>query len=193
MAQPTPGLTLSNYFVGDPEWIGGLERMDLPHSSSNRFLYRYAYLVVPASKALDVNYVHNYARLLNGNMDPGSGDGFIRNQGVGTWEINLAAFLTDLNTNYWPFPDGNAFGTPYDYLPYRLDPAQPWCGFRRCACFCRYRYNRDWRNWLPSLQGYFNNPNAVSAVASDYIDAYSRGPIMTNTLAGASRRRSARV
>ena len=29
------------------------------------------------------------------------GDGFLRNQGVGTWEINLAAFLTDLNTNLW--------------------------------------------------------------------------------------------
>ena len=181
MAQPTAGQTLSNHFVGDPEWIGGLERMDLPHSSSNRFLYRFAYLVVPASKALDVNYSHNYARLLNGTMSPGSGDGFIRNQGVGTWEINLAGFLTDLNTNYWPFPDGNAFGTPYNYLPSDLSQPNRGAAFDDALAFVRYRYNRDWRTWLPSLQAYFNNPNAVTAVGSDYIDAYSRGPIMTNT------------
>ena len=30
-----------------------------------------------------------------------AGDAFLRNQGVGSWEINLAAFLADLNTNQW--------------------------------------------------------------------------------------------
>ena len=184
MAQPSPGQTLSNYFVGDPEWIGGLERADLPHSSSNQFLYRYAYVVVPASKTLDVNYIHNYARLLNGNMSPGSGDGFIRNQGVGTWEINLAGFLTDLNTNYWPFPLGNINGTPYNYMPFDLSQPNRGAAFDDALGFVRYRYNRDWRNWLPSLQAYFNDVNngpVVSAISSDFFDAYSRGPIMTNT------------
>ena len=28
-------------------------------------------------------------------------DRFIRNEGVAPWEINLAAFLADLNTNVW--------------------------------------------------------------------------------------------
>ena len=47
------GPILSNSFVGDPEWIGVLEHPDQPHSGSNLFLARYAYLVVPASKTLE--------------------------------------------------------------------------------------------------------------------------------------------
>jgi hypothetical protein len=35
------------YVQGDPQWIGGLEFADRRHSPNNRFLYRYAYLVVP--------------------------------------------------------------------------------------------------------------------------------------------------
>src|SRR6185295_18122334 len=40
-----PGITASNYFIGDPEWIGVLERPDRPHSATNRFVARYAYIV----------------------------------------------------------------------------------------------------------------------------------------------------
>src|SRR5205814_959143 len=112
-----PNNTLSNIFVGDPVWIGILERptftpslWNLPnpifpigytHSASNHFIGRYAYIVLPASKTLDINYSYNYAKPLNVKML--GGDGFLRNQGVGPWEINLAAFLADLNTNMWPF------------------------------------------------------------------------------------------
>ena len=39
---------------------------------------------------------------IKGNLGMGGGnDGFLRNQGVGSWEINLAAFLADLNNNVW--------------------------------------------------------------------------------------------
>lgn len=178
----TAGDTLSNYFVGDPEWIGVLERPDLPHSSTNRFVARYAYLVSPASKTLDVNYVHNYARLFETTMNPASGDGFMRNQGVGTWEMNLAGFLTDLNTNFWPFPNGNLFGAPYRFRP--QEPTQPNTGaaFDDALSFVRYRYNRNYRTYMPTLREYFGGAlNAVNAVNNDYIDAYSRGPVVTNT------------
>src|SRR5579862_5292667 len=35
-------------------------------------------------------------------------DGYMRNQGVGSWELNLAAFLADLNTNEWGQAVGSA-------------------------------------------------------------------------------------
>ena len=86
----------TNFYFGDLEWIGILEHPDLPHSGSNRFIARYAYLTVPAGRTLDINYMHNNAR------DPATRNlAFSRNQGVGSWEINQAAFLRDLNTNYW--------------------------------------------------------------------------------------------
>ena len=88
---------VTNYVVGDPQWIGGLARPELPHSASNQFAYRYAYAAVPVGKTLDVNYIHNQAI----TKSLGGTDGFFRNQGVGTWEINLAAFFADLNTNQW--------------------------------------------------------------------------------------------
>jgi hypothetical protein len=89
----------TNFYLGDPEWIGILEHPDQPHSGSNRFIARYAFLVVPAGRTLDINYIHNNARETAAR--PPFSVAFSRNQGVGSWEINLAAFLRDLNTNYW--------------------------------------------------------------------------------------------
>src|SRR5262249_18258793 len=94
------GVTLlSNYFQGDPQWIGVLDRSayppgvsDLqafrfgyPHSATNQFISRYAFMVVPISDTLDINYIHNYAKGLNPLMQDSVGDGFMRDQGVGTW------------------------------------------------------------------------------------------------------------
>jgi hypothetical protein len=84
-------------FVGDPEWIGVLEHPLFPHSRTNRFIGRYAYIVLPIGKSLDINFIHNQAKRLQSYRDIG----FFRNQGVGPWELNLAAFLVDLNTNVW--------------------------------------------------------------------------------------------
>ncbi len=101
------GLTgLTNSEVGDPEWIGVLERPDAPHGPNNKFLSRYAFIALPAGNTLDLNAIHNEVY----NSGLGSADGFFRNQGVGSWELNLAAFLADLNTNEW----GTVF-SPYNY------------------------------------------------------------------------------
>src|SRR6266404_6357187 len=77
-----PGNTASNFFVGDPEWIGGLEKAHSPHSATNRFLYRHAYIAIPAGKTLDINYIHNQTK------EPSNPrlEGFLRNQGAGTYE-----------------------------------------------------------------------------------------------------------
>ena len=84
------------WHVGDPEWIGVLADPDRPHSGNNRFLYRIAYLVVPADQTVDLNHAHNQAR----NPDATTSQ-FLRNQGVATWELNLAGLFRDLNTNLW--------------------------------------------------------------------------------------------
>ena len=59
-----PRLIVSNFFVGDPEWIGSLERPEFAHSADNKFVNRYAYIAVPVGQTLDVNTIHNYAKTL---------------------------------------------------------------------------------------------------------------------------------
>ncbi|HEX7862016.1 MAG TPA: hypothetical protein VF773_16910 [Verrucomicrobiae bacterium] len=103
---------ITNHFVGDPEWIGVLERPDLPHSETNRFVGRLAYLVLPAGKTLDLNFIHNQVNGTEDRLDiTTTGNSFSRSQGVGPWEINLAAFFRELNTNnYAWFPASYQFG-----------------------------------------------------------------------------------
>ena len=169
------GQPLFGYVTGDPQYIGGLEFPDRPHSATNRFLYRYAYVVSPAGKTLDVNYIHNYARLLNTAMPAGQ-DGFLRNMGVGTYEINLASFLVDLNTNYWPYPANNAFGAPYRYEYTDLGTFNRGTAFEDALSVVRYRYGGSMMNQasVRDLLG----ANGIMAFASDYMDGYSLGPLM---------------
>jgi hypothetical protein len=126
-------------FSGDPEWIGMLEHPDLPHGETNRFVGRYAYLVLPAGKSLDLNFIHNQvAPLASARMDgQTANNGYTRNQGYGSWEINLAAFLRELNTNVYAWgplsyqynqtfpvltpPRGVAFDDARQILSYRYD------------------------------------------------------------------------
>jgi hypothetical protein len=123
---PIAGQT--NYVVGDPEWVGLPARLDEVHSGTNRFIGRYAYLIAPAGRTLNVNFLHNHAKPTGMAQD-----GFYRNQGHGSWEINLAAFLADLNADQWNvFPygfnlslnvpsGGTAFQDANDLLKYRYD------------------------------------------------------------------------
>lgn len=186
----TNGTLVTNYLVGDPEWLGGLERPDLPHSPSNRFAYRYSYLVVPAGKTLDLNYVHNQAQAASrGGMNP-NGTDFLRNEGVGTWELNLAAFLYDLNTN-------NVYGWGFDTVGYNynsLNPLNPilppiqGTAFYDAAALYRYRLNGN-----PSLLNYnldpastLYGPNGYVAFQNDGIDGYTDDRFRFSTN-GASR------
>jgi hypothetical protein len=184
IANPIPGNTLYNFFVGDPEWVGGLERPDFPHSSSNKFIYRYAYVVVPASKTLDINAIHNYARLggrQGGNM-AGTGDRFLRDQGVGTWEMNLGAFFVDLNTNQWPYPVADPVNNyaPYAYNYQDTSIANTGAAFDDSVAILRYRYNNSWAN-LGNVSSFFGAARA-RAFGFDYVDGWSHGnPLMTTT------------
>jgi hypothetical protein len=114
------GLGSCSLQVGDPEWIGILEHPDAPHSANNPFIGRYCFIAVPAN-SLDLNRIHNqvFDTALAAGNPVNSGlvsDAYSRDQGVGTWEINLAAFLADLNTNRWDPPTiWNSLGEPYTY------------------------------------------------------------------------------
>jgi hypothetical protein len=171
---PANVVVQSNFFVGDPEWIGILARPDLPHSATNYFVARYAYFAVPAGKTLDVNYIHNHAKPLA----PANSDGFLRNQGVGSWEINLAAFLADLNTNIWNSSGASVLNPPYQYDPDPASFGSPGAAFRDANSLLRYRIAGN-PNTLWSVSKLFGNPGATS-FRLDGFDGYSAGPLLTN-------------
>ena len=102
--------------AGDPEWIGVLQHPDQPHSRSNQFIARYAFLAQPAGNSLDINYIHNQAK-----QKPPADDGFLRNQGVGSWEINLAGFLNGLLPFFWNYGNGQT-GAQYVGLDTNTPP-----------------------------------------------------------------------
>jgi len=176
-----PGNTLSNFMVGDPEWIGVLERPDFPHSSSNRFVSRYAYLVAPAGNTLDVNYMHNYSPARGGRQNMQS-DCFLRNEGVGTWEENLAAFLVDLNYNYWPT-------NTYQYQFSTNGTLFPNSGiaFDDAVSILRYRYNSAYRVGttplpFPAVSNVLSvnqmfGAIGITAFNSDGIDGYTAAAV----------------
>jgi hypothetical protein len=176
MAVPTAGITVSNFFVGDPEWIGVLEYPDRPHSANNRFIARYAYLVSPAGKTLDVNYIHNEAALIPPSVTDYS---FRRNMGVGTWEINLAAFLADLNTNQWYPNDSLAY---YNYLPLvRQNPYARGYAFQDANSILNYRYGPGgWNNLLSLYQSF----GQAAIFQNDLIDEFGGGGPLTSYMTG---------
>jgi hypothetical protein len=178
--------------VGDPEWIGVLQHPDQPHSATNRFIGRYAYLVVPEGLTLDLNAAHNYAKAYavpGGNLDVSmnSGDRFLRNSGVGTYELNLAGFLVGLNTNLWPGP--RQTGNPvvdYNYDAGNLGLPNTGLAFFDAWNLLRYRHRADPFNdasarldRLFSYQQLYGN-TAADWVATNRLDEYANGPLVLN-------------
>ncbi len=152
---------LSNFVVGDPEWIGMLQDPTQPHGPTNRFIGRMAYLVQPAGKSLDFNFIGNHVlRLADNTLQ---NDGYNRNQGFGSWELNLGAFLRDLNTN-----------VTRNYSPGGLNSPSASEAARDALAFLRYRYSNRVDNLL-SVQSLFGNVGA-NAFAGDYIDGNADGP-----------------
>ncbi len=95
--QPVPNVT--NFNNGEPEWIGVLKYPEYAHSPTNSFIGRYAFMALPIGKTLDLNFIHNYSKYLinSGGTKSMTSDAFVRDEGVGSWELNLAAFLEALS------------------------------------------------------------------------------------------------
>ncbi len=156
------GVVVSNFFVGDPEWIGVLENPGQPHSPSNRFVGRYAFVVVPEGKTLDLNYAHNQAKRLDPNAVS-----YARNQGVGSWELNLAAFLHDLNTNSWPL-------TEYRFLTNLTAPSSG-TAFLDALRLVNWRYSNSYNNLRSAAQ--FLGTAGGDLARDDLVDTYTDGPL----------------
>lgn len=162
---------VTNRFAGDPEWNGVLAYPDQKHSGSNQFLGRFAYMVLPAGKSLDLNYIHNQSKQLQPD-----GDGYYRNQGYGSWELNLAAFLSDLNTNLWPSTMSGS--VPSEYF-YNLNHTASSRGqaFLDALSILRHRYNPDFTTLL-SVEQIFGTAGATE-FSRDFVDGHADGPLMT--------------
>ncbi len=165
----------TNFFVGDPQWIGVLERPDRPHSESNRFVGRYAFAVLPAGKSLDLNFIHNNAKGIANNV---SANGYLRNQGVGSWEINLAGFWAGLNTNVYSWGQGNL---SYNYITNQNIPSSG-VAFEDARVILSNRYDGSLAN-LASARALYNLPNGQNPFTTNGIDYYSDGPISPNLFA----------
>jgi hypothetical protein len=160
----TNGLTTS--VVGDPEWIGILDHPEQRHSASNQFIARYAFIALPIGNSLDINYIHNQAKEIATNSD-----GFLRDQGVGSWEINLAGFLNALNPGFWNY-------NFYDTNTTTFFSSQG-LAFDDAAAILEYRYAGNYNNTLSSFNNLYGAV-AANIFDNDFIDGYSRGPLMTN-------------
>jgi hypothetical protein len=179
------GVTNYMNFVGDPEWIGVLQHPDQPYGPNNPFVARYAFIAVPVGNALDLNAIHNetIGRQVNSTNLGTVNDSFMRNQGVGSWEINLAAFLADLNTNEWLPVDPSSAAAP-GYYQYN-EPGgfnNKGIAFDDAISLLSYRYSYNYSTLLP-VGGL--NPNGIFTTGfifppfQNNIDYYSDGPLMT--------------
>jgi hypothetical protein len=176
LGQPT-GNTFPN-MVGDPEWIGVLLHPDQPYGPNNPFVARYAFIAVPIGNALDLNAIYNEAITRQVSTNSGTvNDGYMRDQGVGSWEINLAAFLTDLNTNQWDPPTvENVANNPYNYREWQTPNfANTGAGFEDALSLLSYRYDFNYRLLATADQLF---PNAANVFPNDNIDAYTTGPLL---------------
>jgi hypothetical protein len=188
-----PGNTLSNVMIGDPEWIGVLEKPDAPYGPNNKFIARYAFIAVPVGNTLDLNAIYNQVNE-EGNADPtvnpaqnssanAANDYYFRNQGVGSWEINLAAFLADLNTNEWCQVIGNPINgnDNWYYYQYQLNPnINRGHSFDDARALLAWRYNNKYST-LASVDYLFGGVSGPGDIAfrNDGIDGYSDGPLQT--------------
>lgn len=172
------------HLVGDPEWQGILEHPDVPHSGTNLFVGRVAYLVVPSGRNLDINFNHNSVKLAYNVLDQnGTGQSaFMRNEAVGGWEMNLAGFFSDLNTNIWPAYSKSPFAPPYRYNT-NLNTPSTGLAFDDASRLVRYRRQSK---TLASSQDFLardsgGSPNTLGAnIQNHRFDLYSDGPIATS-------------
>ncbi|HEY1662292.1 MAG TPA: hypothetical protein VGI03_07725 [Verrucomicrobiae bacterium] len=170
------GNTEFTFAMGDPQWIGLLEHPGQPYGPNNKFIARFAFIAVPIGSSLDLNSIHNQTQ--NQPLDI-TEDGYFRNQGVGTWEINLAAFLSDLNTNQWAPLTGPGV---YNYeRPFNVTFPNSGYAFADAFSLVDYRYSTIY-NSLASASNLFspNSLNFTNYFAIGNVDGYSDLPLQTN-------------
>jgi hypothetical protein len=168
---------ITNFVNGEPEWIGVLKYPEYVHSPTNPFIGRYAYMVLPIGKTLDLNYIHNYAKYVYNNLSMSNQDAFIRDQGVGSWELNLAAFLYNLDP-YMYQSNVSPVVQSYDYS-YSSGAANTGGAFYDAVQFLAYRYGGNPNN-LQTLFNIFGPATGLNpgwpALDLTNIDLFGIGP-----------------
>jgi hypothetical protein len=183
---------VSNYHAGDPEWIGVLQHPDQPYGPNNPFVARYAFIALSIGNALDLNAIHNQVLdefgapqgnviFVNPSSAPGGLDTFLRNQGVGSWEINLAAFLADVNTNSWGLLVGSGPTAPPGsdtYYQYNQpnNSGNKGKAFEDACALLAYRYQNNYLSLKPARL-LFPIASGIRVFPFDNIDSYSDGPL----------------
>lgn len=180
------GGSITGNYVGDPHWIGMAQDPTQPHGPSNLFMSRFAYLVMPAGKSLDLNAIHNQNKLNNTLRVPLNTDldGYIRNHGVAGWELNLAAFIAGLNTNtnqvlastVGPIVTNMSWDYGF-YNPLNADPVFQLSGDQahsRALSLLRHRFNTDFGNYR-TMTDIYGPAGAVMLVggAADFAGEYN--------------------
>jgi hypothetical protein len=157
--------------VGDPQWIGVLRNLSTGHVGDNRFISRYAYIALPVGLSLDINVNHNQAKRPTG-PNGAITEGFFRNQGYGSWEINLASFLVDLNTNQWGVDQYN-----YTFADTTLPSTAN--AFQDALSLVRFRVGGDYNTGQASAEALFGQ--AATNFIYDRLDSYGNGPAQLAT------------
>jgi hypothetical protein len=185
----------ANGIASDPEWIGMLENpfmlnsflsnTNLGHSGTNRYRYRYAYIAFPVGNMLDINTIHNQARLNSDltvnylrsdySIDPSSNfatnrEAFLRNQGIGSFELNMAAFLCELNPSIWDYSKND-----YVYNWGNLALTNNGLAFAHGLDILRYRYSEDFRAGLKTFPELFRN--SYTNFMTNRVDDNASGPL----------------
>ena len=153
------GLPIWNRFVGDPHWVGILENPGMPHSATNRFVGRFAYIMIPEGRTLDLNTIHNQVKGISDTQDF-----YVRNQGIGPWEINLGAFLRDLNPRIW---------TQYQYAGPLNGVENSGPAFRSAFSILNYRRANQPLTPLDRI----SNPSPLQ-LQQDFVDLFANGPYL---------------
>jgi len=96
--------------IGDPHWIGVLEDSSRTHGPDNRFVARYAYLVVPTDQQLDINRVHNKDKSIFDERYKVYSEGYQRLQGNACWEMNLAGALAMIDSQRFNYEEYKQMG-----------------------------------------------------------------------------------
>jgi hypothetical protein len=160
--------------AGDPHWIGQLEYPEVSHGPTNRFVSRYAYLIAPAGKAMDLNFIHNASKH-PGTFGPVSyNDGYLRNLGVGPHEFNLAALLTELAPGQY-FNNAYNIGAGTSGSGNWFNSNDP---YRDALAVLLYRINDHYANQA-SLLTQFGAASSGLLTGAGF-DLLGNGPLMTN-------------
>ncbi|HJO08938.1 MAG TPA: hypothetical protein QGH16_03755 [Verrucomicrobiota bacterium] len=175
------GRFATDYLIGDPEWIGLLDSPAFAHGPTNRFVGRYAYMILPTGRSLDINHIHNQARdPMNRRLDTSVGTGneyeylYMRNQGVGSWELNMAGFLRQLNV------DPIQYFYDWDSLSILDLPKARGLAFSDARDILTNRYNGSRRKLSGMIPALGLLPIEAPSLASNLVDDYSDGPLVLN-------------